>query len=108
MIYPAGEDAQQPISLRLCTFAALGWFNYPFIAQNPKNRPLFQNLIRCADCVIGGEMTSMLKNAPSQFAEAVAAGGPRGAVGDCTCGHPPQTNSSQTVVNMHPDQPSDN
>jgi hypothetical protein len=47
MIHPASDGAQQPESLRLCTFAALRWFNWPFIAQNPKNRPLFQNLIRC-------------------------------------------------------------
>jgi hypothetical protein len=47
MIHPAGDGAHQPKSLRLCTFAALRWFNWPFIDQNPKNRPLFQNLIRC-------------------------------------------------------------
>jgi hypothetical protein len=47
MIHQAGDGAQQPKSLRLCTFAALRWFNWPSIAQNPKKRPLFQNLIRC-------------------------------------------------------------
>jgi hypothetical protein len=47
MIHPAGDGAHQPKSLRLCTFASLRWFNWPSIAQNPKKRPLFQNLIRC-------------------------------------------------------------
>ena len=87
MIHPAGDSAQQPKSLRLCTFAALRWFNWPFIAQDPKNYPLFQNLIRCANCASGGEMGLMLKNAPSQLAEAGAGGGPCGAVDDCPSGH---------------------
>jgi hypothetical protein len=43
----------------------------------------------------GDEIALMLKDAPSQLAEAVAAGGPCGALGNCACGHPPQTNSSQ-------------
>ena len=51
MIHPAGEGAQPPKSLRLCTLAALGWFNLPFMVPNPKNYPLFQNLIRCAKCL---------------------------------------------------------
>jgi hypothetical protein len=49
MIHPAGDGAQQPKSLRLCTFAALRWFNWPFITQNPKNHPLFKNIIRCTN-----------------------------------------------------------
>jgi hypothetical protein len=47
MIHPAGEGAQPPKSLRLCTFAALRWLNWPFVAQNPKNRPLFQKSTGC-------------------------------------------------------------
>ncbi|MGB8368820.1 MAG: hypothetical protein ACLPYZ_02955 [Limisphaerales bacterium] len=46
---------------------------FRFIAQNPKNCPLFQNLIRCANCAFGDEIDLMLKHAPSQLAEAVAA-----------------------------------
>jgi hypothetical protein len=63
--------------------------------QNPKNCPLFQNLIRCANRAISDEMAFILKNAPNQLAEAVAAGGPCGAVGGCARSGPQQTNSSQ-------------
>jgi hypothetical protein len=47
MIHPAGDGAQQPKSLRLCTFAAWRWFNWPFIAQNPKKCLLFQKPTGC-------------------------------------------------------------
>jgi hypothetical protein len=57
-----------------------GWPFWPFIAQNPKKRPPFQNLIRCTNRAIGAEMPCVLKNAPSQLVEAIAAGGSAGAV----------------------------
>jgi hypothetical protein len=90
MIHPAGNGAQQSESLHLCTIAALRWFNWPFIAHNPKKRPLFQNLIRCANWASGGEIALMSKDAPNQLAEAVAAGCSCGALGNCVCGHPPR------------------
>jgi hypothetical protein len=44
---------------------------------------------------IGDEIALMLKDAPNQLAEAVAAGCSCGAMGVRVGGHPPQINSSQ-------------
>jgi hypothetical protein len=43
----------------------------PKTAQNPKNCPLFQNLIRCANRIIGVEMALNRKNMmkPGQWSE---------------------------------------
>jgi hypothetical protein len=53
MIHPAGDGAQQPESLRLCTFAALRWFNWPFYRPKSKEMSAFPKTYWLRNCAIG-------------------------------------------------------
>jgi hypothetical protein len=72
-----------------------------FYRPKPKEMSAFPKTYWLRNRAIGDEMASMLKNAPSQFAEAVAEGGSCGAPGDCAWPLAADKQQSICIQNNH-------